>query len=63
VSSLRAALLLGGIPVVIGLIYLVLWAINGGEAVVDPAGVILLVALGLSMGFGMIVVLRGARDL
>jgi hypothetical protein len=30
---------------------------------VDPAGVILLLALGLSMGFGFLVILRGARDL
>ena len=29
----------------------------------DPAGVTLLVALGLAMGFGMFVILRGARDL
>jgi hypothetical protein len=43
----RWALVLGAIPVVIGLIYLVT----------------LLVALGLAMGFGMLVILRGARDL
>jgi hypothetical protein len=30
---------------------------------VDPAGVVLLLALGLSMGFGFLVILRGARDL
>ena len=35
----------------------------GVEAWIDPAGVILLVALGLAMGFGMLVILRGARDL
>ena len=29
----------------------------------DPAGVTLLLALGLAMGFGMFVILRGARDL
>ena len=28
----------------------------------DPAGVVLLIALGLAMGFGMLVILRGARD-
>ena len=35
----------------------------GSEAVIDPAGFILLIALGLSMGCGMLVILRGARDL
>ena len=37
--------------------------IIGIEAWIDPAGVVLLVALGLAMGFGMLVILRGARDL
>jgi Flp pilus assembly protein TadB len=59
----RWSLVLGAIPVVIGLIYLFLQEAIGIEAWIDPAGVILLVALGLSMGFGMLVILRGARDL
>jgi Flp pilus assembly protein TadB len=59
----RAAIVLGAIPVTIGLIYLVAWGLLGSDMVIDPAGVILLVALGLSMGFGMLVILRGARDL
>lgn len=59
----RWSIVLGAIPVVIGLIYLVFQATYGIEAWIDPAGVILLVALGLAMGFGMLVVLRGARDL
>ena len=59
----RWALILGAIPVVIGLIYLVVQEAVGVEAWIDPAGVILLVALGLAMGFGMLVILRGARDL
>jgi hypothetical protein len=54
---------MGAIPVVIGLIYLVVQETVGVEAWIDPAGIILLVALGLSMGFGMLVILRGARDL
>jgi Flp pilus assembly protein TadB len=59
----RWALVLGAIPVVIGLIYLVVQEAVGIEAWIDPAGVVLLVALGLAMGFGMVVILRGARDL
>ena len=59
----RWALILGAIPVLIGLIYLVVQEAVGVEAWIDPAGIILLVALGLSMGFGMLVILRGARDL
>lgn len=59
----RWSLVLGAIPVIIGLIYLFLQEAIGIEAWIDPAGVILLVALGLSMGFGMLVILRGARDL
>lgn len=59
----RWALVLGAIPIVIGLIYLVAQEAVGVEAWIDPAGVILLVALGLAMGFGMVVILRGARDL
>ncbi len=59
----RWALILGAIPVVIGLIYLLTQEAVGVQAWIDPAGVILLVALGLAMGFGMLVILRGARDL
>ncbi len=81
----RQALLLGAIPVLVGVFYLVLqvsfgdgtvWLLPGGEAfdaagdlvakitgTMDPAGVTLLVALGLAMGFGFLVILRGARDL
>ena len=29
----------------------------------DPAGVVLLLALGIAMGFGFAIILRGARDL
>ena len=59
----RWALILGAIPVLIGLIYLVAQEALGIQAWIDPGGVILLVALGLAMGFGMLVILRGARDL
>ncbi len=30
---------------------------------IDPAGVVMLFSLGLAMGFGFLVILRGARDL
>jgi Flp pilus assembly protein TadB len=59
----RWALVLGAIPIAIGLLYLTLQEAVGVEAWIDPAGVVLLVALGLAMGFGMLVILRGARDL
>jgi Flp pilus assembly protein TadB len=57
------SLVLGAIPVAIGLLYLVLQEVIDVPAWIDPAGIVLLVALGLSMGFGMLVILRGARDL
>jgi Flp pilus assembly protein TadB len=63
VNLTRWALILGAIPVLIGLIYLVVQEALGIQAWIDPGGVILLVALGLAMGFGMLVILRGARDL
>ncbi len=59
----RWSLVLGAIPIAIGLLYLVVQEAVGVEAWIDPAGVIMLVALGLAMGFGMLVILRGARDL
>jgi Flp pilus assembly protein TadB len=63
VNLSRWALILGAIPILIGLIYLMVQEAVGIQAWIDPAGVILLVALGLAMGFGMLVILRGARDL
>jgi Flp pilus assembly protein TadB len=63
VNLTRWALILGAIPVLIGLSYLVVQEAVGIQAWIDPAGVVLLVALGLAMGFGMLVILRGARDL
>lgn len=62
-SGIRGALILGAFPIIVGLIYFVAQAILGSDADIDPAGFILLVALGLSMGFGMLVILHGARDL
>jgi hypothetical protein len=62
-NGTRAALVLGAIPVTIGVVYLVLQEVNGTAANVDGAGVTMLIALGLAIGFGMLVILRGARDL
>lgn len=62
-SGVKEALLLGGFPVIVGVLYFVLAYLNGGEEVFDPAGAVLLAALGVSMGFGVIVILRGARDI
>ena len=60
---LSAIVALGAIPVVIGLIYLGLQWASDNDLVVDPAGIVLLIMLGISMAFGMFVILRGARDL
>jgi Flp pilus assembly protein TadB len=62
-SATRAALILGAIPIVVGIVYWTLQQTRGTVAVTDAAGVTMLVALGLAMGFGMLVILRGARDL
>ncbi len=84
-SATRFAIIIGVIPVVVGLLYLILqvafgdgasWLLidgdffnDAGDIVakfagnIDPTGVILLVSLGIAMGFGFLVILRGARDL
>ena len=71
-TATRAAIIMGAIPVLVGLLYLVLQVAFGDPVDdflaglignIDPAGVILLIALGISMGFGFFVILRGARDL
>lgn len=82
----RAALVLGVVPIIVGLLYLSLQVVFGDPATwdfigglfldiesgkiialfsgnIDPAGVTMLIAFGLAMGFGMLVILRGARDL
>jgi Flp pilus assembly protein TadB len=62
-SKTLAALLIGVIPVIVGLVY---WAVQqafGDSAIIDPGGALLLICLGVSMGFGFLVILRGARDL
>jgi hypothetical protein len=62
-SATRAAVVLGAIPILIGVIYFVLQQAFAIENAIDPAGVTMLIALGFAMGFGMLVILRGARDL
>lgn len=61
-SGIREAIFLGAIPLVIGLLYWILPNVFDVEYI-DAAGATMLIALGLAMGFGMLVILRGARDL
>lgn len=61
--GIRPALVLGAIPVIVGIIYLLLPELSAVPAQVDAAGATMLIALGMAMGFGMLVILRGARDL
>ena len=62
-SGIRGALILGAFPVIVAAIYVVWPMLTTGAASEEAAGFVLLLALGLSMGFGMLVILRGARDL
>ncbi len=62
-SGTRGALILGAVPITIALIYVIWPTITTGAASEEAAGFVLLLALGLAMGFGMLVILRGARDL
>jgi len=61
-SGTREALVLGAIPIIVGILY---WALPNifDVHVIDAAGATMLIALGLAMGFGFLVILRGARDL
>jgi hypothetical protein len=61
-SGVKQAIFLGAIPIVIGTIY---WALPYffDADYIDAAGATLLISLGLAMGFGMLVILRGARDI
>jgi Flp pilus assembly protein TadB len=62
-SGTRRALILGALPILVGVLYFTLQQTLGTPSVTDAAGATMLVALGLGMGFGMLVILRGARDL
>jgi Flp pilus assembly protein TadB len=62
-SGIRAALVLGIVPIIVGAIY---WFLNtsfGTELTRDAAGVTMLISFGLALGFGTFVVVRGATDL
>ena len=61
-TQTRAAILLGAIPIIVGLFYYFGAETLGGYGI-DAGGTTLLIALGMAMGFGMLVILRGARDL
>jgi hypothetical protein len=63
---MRAVRLVGLLALVIvlhGIGYLLLAEWFGAPGVSDAAGAVMLVALGLAMGFGGFVLVRGARDL
>lgn len=62
-SGTRQAVILGSVPVLIGIVYFAAQQLLGTKATIDAAGVTLLISLGLAIGFGMLVILRGARDL
>ena len=62
-SGTGTALIFGVIPIIVGVAYLALNQANGSDLTKDAAGVTMLIALGLAMGFGFLVILRGARDL
>ncbi|MFV2063245.1 MAG: hypothetical protein ACC726_06990 [Chloroflexota bacterium] len=62
-SGIKQAVFLGAIPIVVAIAYLIFQEAAGDEAIIDAAGVTMLIALGLAIGFGMLVILRGARDL
>lgn len=57
----RNALILGLIFVVVGMVYFL--AQGDDAAIVDRAGVLMLIALGVAMAFGFSVLLRGSREL
>jgi hypothetical protein len=62
-SGVRAAVVLGIVPIIVGIAYWILNATLGTELTIDDAGVTMLIAFGLALGFGTFVVVRGATDL
>jgi hypothetical protein len=62
-NATRFVVLLGAIVVLNGIAYLLLAEMLGSTGVFDAAGGVLLVGLGLAMGFGGYVIVNGARDL
>ena len=62
-SGVRAAIVLGIVPIIVGILYWVLDTTFGTDLTIDAAGATMLVAFGLALGFGTFVVVRGATDL
>jgi len=56
----RRTLLLGLFFVVVGILYFV---VQGSGRTMDRTGVTLLILTGVSMGFGLSVLIRGSRDI
>jgi hypothetical protein len=61
--GVRTAIIMGLLPIAIGVLYFVLNKAGGTENTIDLAGVTMLISLGLAMAFGFMVILKGARDL
>jgi hypothetical protein len=62
-SGIKQALNFGALPIGVAVLYFVLNEAFGSTNTIDPAGATMLIALGLAMGFGLLVILRGARDI
>jgi hypothetical protein len=59
-QSGRAALVIGAMFAIAGIIY---WFLNYTTEGWDPAGSVMLVLAGVAMTFGFLVLLRGSREL
>ncbi|MCY7419899.1 MAG: hypothetical protein LH650_15685 [Chloroflexi bacterium] len=55
----RNTILLGAFFVAVGLLYFV---VQGDGRTIDLTGVVMLLLAGVSMGFGLAVLVRGSRD-
>ena len=62
-SGIRPALVLGIVPIIVGIAYWILDTTLGTALTIDAAGATMLIAFGLALGFGTYVVVRGATDL
>lgn len=58
-----AAFFIGGIFIVVGLIYFFGGADWSGGQGFDPAGAVMLVVTGIAMTFAFLLILRGSREL
>lgn len=62
-SGIKQAVAFGALPIAVAIIYFLVNELFGAPNTIDPAGGTMLIALGLAMGFGLLVILRGARDI